>query len=166
MADHILGRLKRLGVFADLTEPELHVIAGELETRSFPEGSWVLRRGAHGAGLFVIVDGEVGVVVDDEERAKLTTGSFFGEVSVLLAEPTTADIVARTPLQCLVIPPERTEEFLLSHPRVMYHMLQTEARRLKTVDPMRNLWPWTLTHHRMTPHPQCCPVTFRSPSTA
>ena len=138
MADHILTRLRHLGVFADLAEPELHALAGELEERSFPEGSWVLRQGGQGTSLFVIIDGEVGVVIDDEERAKLATGSFFGEVSVLLAEPPTAGIVARTPLRCLVIPAERTEDFLLSHPRVMYHMLQAEARRLKTVDPMRN----------------------------
>jgi CRP-like cAMP-binding protein len=138
MADHILGRLRRLGVFADLTDPELHLLAAEFEERSFPEGSWVLRQGALGVGLFVIVDGEVGVVIDDEERATLATGSFFGEVSVLLAEPPTADIVARTPLRCLVIAPERAEEFLLTHPQVMYRMLQTEARRLKTVDPARS----------------------------
>jgi CRP-like cAMP-binding protein len=165
MADHILGRLRRLGVFADLTDPELHSLADELQERSFPEGSWVLRQGTKGVGLFVIVDGEVGVVIDDEERAKLTTGSFFGEVSVLLAEPPTADVVARTPLRCLVIPPDRAEEFLLAHPRVMYRMLQTEARRLKTVDPRRNLRPWTFTRHRMPPRPPRCPVTFRSPST-
>lgn len=138
MADHSLERLRCLGVFADLTEPELRAIVDEYAECAFPEGSWVLRQGAHGAGLFVIVDGEAGVIVDDEERAKLTTGSFFGEVSVLLAEPPTADIVARTPLHCLVIPPERAESFLLAHPRVMYRMLQTEARRLKTVDPGRN----------------------------
>lgn len=138
MADQMLGRLRRLGVFADLTDSELHAMAGELEERSFPEGSWVLRQGAQRAGLFVIIDGEVGVVVDDEERATLNTGSFFGEVSILLDEPPTADVVARTPLRCLVIPPERAEEFLLAHPQIMYRMLQTEARRLKTVDPGRN----------------------------
>jgi CRP/FNR family cyclic AMP-dependent transcriptional regulator len=138
MADRILGQIRRLGVFADLDEPELHDLAAELDERSFPEGSWVLRKGARGVGLFVIVDGEASVVIDDEERAKLATGSFFGEVSALLSEPPTADIVARTPLECLVIPPERTEEFLLAHPRVMYRMFQTEARRLKTVDPGRN----------------------------
>lgn len=138
MADHFLGRLRRLGVFADLTEPELSALASELEEKSFPEGSWVVRQGTEATGLFVIVDGEVGVVVNNEELTKLATGSFFGEVSALLAEPPTADIVARTPLLCLVIPPERAEEFLLGHPRVMYRMLQTEARRLKTVDPMRN----------------------------
>jgi CRP-like cAMP-binding protein len=141
MADHALGELKRLGVFADLTEHELQMLADELEERSFPEGSLALRKGTKSAGLFIILEGEVGVVIDDEERATLSTGSFFGEVSVLLGEPTTADIVARTALRCLVIAPDRTEELLLANPQVMFRMLQTEARRLRTVDPMRNLSP-------------------------
>jgi CRP/FNR family transcriptional regulator, cyclic AMP receptor protein len=128
-------RLGRLGVFADLTEPELHEVAAELGEQSFPEGVRVLQQGDHGTGLFIIVDGEVGVVIDDEERATLATGSFFGEVSVLLDEPVTADIVVRRPLRCLVIPPARAEAFLMAHPTVMYRMLQIEARRLRTVDP-------------------------------
>jgi CRP-like cAMP-binding protein len=98
----------------------------------------VLRQGTPGAGLFIVVDGEVGVVIDDEERATLSTGSFFGEVSALLGEPTTAGIVVRRPLRCLVIPPKRAEAFLIAHPRVMFRMLQTEARRLRTVDPKRD----------------------------
>jgi CRP-like cAMP-binding protein len=139
MADHALGELRRLGVFADLTEHELQQLAAELQERTFPEGSQALAKGTRSGGLFIILEGEVGVVIDDEERATLSTGSFFGEVSVLLGEPTTADIVTRTKVRCLVISPERTEEFLLSHPQVMFRMLQTEARRLRTVDPVRNL---------------------------
>ncbi len=138
MAGDLVGRLGQLGILADLTEPELRDLAAELTEQSFPEGHWVLRRGQPGAGLFIVVDGEVGVIVDDEERATLTTGSLFGEVSVLLAEPATADIIARRPLRCLVIPPERAEEFLVTHPRIMFRMFQTEARRLRTVDPERD----------------------------
>lgn len=138
MAGDLVGRLGRLGIFADLTESELRDLAAELTEQSFPEGHWVLRRGKPGAGLFIVVDGEVGVIIDDDERATLATGSFFGEISVLLGEPTTADIIARRPLRCLVIPPERAEEFLLAHPRVMFRMFQTEARRLRTVDPERD----------------------------
>jgi CRP-like cAMP-binding protein len=132
------ARLGRLGLFADLSEPELRDVAAELDERSFPEGGWVLRQGDPGTGLFFIADGEVGVVIDDEVRAKLATGSFFGEISVLLGEPATADIVVRRALRCLVIPPQRTEAFLLAHPKLMYRMLQTEARRLRTVDPERD----------------------------
>lgn len=128
------ARLGRLGLFADLTEAELRDLAAELDEQSFPEGGWVVRQGKPGTGLFIIIDGEAGVVIDDEERATLGPGSFFGEVSVLLDEPTTADIMVRRPLSCLVISPQRCEEFLLAHPRVMFRMLQTEARRLRTVD--------------------------------
>lgn len=138
MVGDAAGRLGRLGIFADLTDAELRDLAAELDEESFPEGDRVLRQGEAGAGLFIVVDGEVGVIVDDEQRAILTTGSFFGEVSVLLAEPSTADIIVRRPLRCLVIPPERAESFLVAHPRVMYRMFQTEARRLRTVDPERD----------------------------
>ena len=138
MSSDTAAQLGRLGIFADLTEAELRDVAGELDERSFPEGGWVMRQGETGTGLFIVVDGEVGVVIDDEERATLATGSFFGEVSVLLGEPVTADIVVRKPLRCLVIPPQRAEEFLLAYPRVMYRMFQIEARRLRTVDPERD----------------------------
>jgi CRP-like cAMP-binding protein len=138
MSSDTAAQLGRLGIFADLSEAELRDVAAELDERSFPEGGWVLRQGETGTGLFIVVDGEVGVVIDDEERATLATGSFFGEVSVLLGEPVTADIVVRKQLRCLVIPPQRAEEFLLSYPRVMYRMFQIEARRLRTVDPERD----------------------------
>jgi CRP/FNR family cyclic AMP-dependent transcriptional regulator len=138
MVGDLAGRLGRLGIFADLTGPELRELAAELDERSFAEGHWVLRRGGPGTGLFIVVEGEVGVVIDDEERAALGVGSFFGEISVLLGEPVTADIVVRRALRCLVVPPDRAEAFLVAHPRVMYRMLQTEARRLRTVDPERD----------------------------
>lgn len=136
--ESVAERLGRLGILSDLTAAELCALAAELDERSFPEGHWVLRRGSPGTGLFIIVEGEAGVIVDDEERATLTVGSFFGEVSVLLGEPPTAGIVTRTPLRCLVIPPDRVETFLLAYPRVMFRMFQTEARRLRTADPERN----------------------------
>ena len=138
MSSDTAAQLGRLGIFADLTEAQLRDVAAELDERSFPEGGWVMRQGETGTGLFIVVDGEVGVVIDDEERATLATGSFFGEVSVLLGEPVTADVVVRKSLRCLVIPPQRAEEFLLAYPRVMYRMFQIEARRLRTVDPERD----------------------------
>jgi CRP/FNR family transcriptional regulator, cyclic AMP receptor protein len=138
LGGEVAARLGQLGIFADLPESELRDVAAELDEQSFPEGGWVLRQGDQGTGLFIVADGEVGVVIDDEERARLATGSFFGEISVLLGEPTTADIVVRRSLRCLVVAPQRAEAFLLAHPRVMYRMLQTEARRLRTVDPERD----------------------------
>lgn len=137
-AENLAERLGRLGIFSELSEREVRALADELDEQSFPEGHWVVRQGSLGTGLYIIVDGEVGVIINDEERVTLTTGSFFGEVSALLGEPPLAGIVTRTPLSCVVVPLARVEEFLVSHPRVMFRMFQTEARRLRTADPERN----------------------------
>jgi CRP-like cAMP-binding protein len=127
----------RLALFADLRQSDLEELLTGLEEVSFHEGQWVVRRGQTEIGLFIIVDGEASVVLEGDELASLSKGTFFGEISALLDEPTVADIIARTPLRCLFVPPDEVEAFLLANPQVMYRMLQTEARRLRTTDELR-----------------------------
>ncbi len=133
----LLASVSRLGLFADLPEDELETLLPRMREVTFDEGEWVVRRGQATIGLHVIVDGEAGVVLNDEELAVLPKGSFFGEISALLREDTVADVVALAPLRCLYVPAEDVEEFLLASPRVMYRLLQTEARRLRTTDELR-----------------------------
>ena len=133
----LLANAGRLALFADLEREQLANIVRGLQEVSYEEGQWVLRRGEMVAGMHIIVDGEAGVVLEERELATLSKGSFFGEISALLGEPTAADILARTQLRCLVVPTEDVESFLLANPRVMYRMLQTEARRVRTTDELR-----------------------------
>jgi CRP-like cAMP-binding protein len=129
--------LARLALFADFAPADFERLLSIAQEVSFPEGVRVVERGQLDIGLHVIVEGEVGVVFQDEELAVLPRGSFFGEISCLLGEPVVADIVARSPLRCLVIPPQEVDTLLLQHPRVTLRMLKTEARRLKTTDEAR-----------------------------
>jgi CRP/FNR family transcriptional regulator, cyclic AMP receptor protein len=138
MVDEALVKsVSHLALFADLEPDELDVVLTGIEEVALDEGQWVLRRGQTGVGLYIIVDGEVGVLLADEELATLSRGSFFGEISCLLGEPIVADVLARTPLRCLFVPDEDVEGFLTRNPRVMYRMLQAEARRLRTTDELR-----------------------------
>jgi CRP-like cAMP-binding protein len=127
-----LEHLGRLALFIDLPAAELRLIAERSEDVSFGAGEWIIRPGDEGSAVYVIVEGEVAVVIDDEDRRVLSKGSFFGEVSVLLDEPASASIVTRTPLRCLVVPGAQFGPFLLAHPEVMYRVLKAEARRLAT----------------------------------
>jgi CRP/FNR family transcriptional regulator, cyclic AMP receptor protein len=127
-----LEDLGRLALFTDLPAPELRLIAERSEEASFGAGEWIIRQGDEGSAVYIIVDGEVTVVIDDEDRRLLSKGSFFGEVSVLLDEPASASIVTRTAVRCLVVPGEQFGPFLLAHPQVMYRVLKAEARRLAT----------------------------------
>jgi cGMP-dependent protein kinase len=128
--DEIADTIAGFAMFADLTRPQLQGVAHRFEEAFFPAGERVLRQGLKGSGFYVILDGDAAVVVDGEERARLMRGDYFGEVSILLGESPIADIVAQTPLRCLVMGGPQVEGFLVEHPRVMFRMLQSQARRL------------------------------------
>jgi CRP-like cAMP-binding protein len=140
MADReeLIDAIAGFGLFADLTSAQLQAIVHIFDERRFDQGERVLRQGLSGSGFHIIVEGEVRIIVDSTERARLGRGDFFGEVSILLGEPSSADVVATYPLRCLVLAGNRVEEFFVSNPRVMYRMLQVEARRLRAANRWRD----------------------------
>jgi CRP-like cAMP-binding protein len=113
-------------------------VAHTFEERFFPEGERILRQGLTGSGFFVILDGQCSILVDGQQRATLSRGDFFGEVSILLGEPPVADVVATTPVRTLFLAGPAVESFLVGQPRVMYRMLQAQARRLRNANRWRS----------------------------
>ncbi len=136
--EQIVDRLAGFALFADLSTPQLHAIAHRFEEAWFKDGEVVLRQGLTGSGFYVILEGRAALRVDRVTRDTLSPGDFFGEISILLDEPPVADVVAVGDLRCLVLPRSRIEEFLLAHPRVMYRVLQAEARKLRNTTRWRS----------------------------
>ena len=134
--ENLVEALARLSLFADLTHPQLEVLAHSFSEEMFAEGQRVIRQNMPGSGFYVILEGEASVMIDGEERARLRRGDFVGEISILTDEPPTADVVAMTMLRCLAIPDTELKSFMLGQPAVMYRMLQIEARRLRAA----NVW--------------------------
>jgi CRP-like cAMP-binding protein len=136
--DELVDSIAGMALFADLTTPQLEAVAHRFEERLFPEGERILRQGLSGSGFYVIVEGAASVVVDGTPRATLVRGDFFGEVWILLGESPVADVVALRSLRCLVLPGSAVEMFLLDHPKVMFRMLQAQARRLRNANRWRS----------------------------
>ena len=128
----VVDILSGFALFADLSTPELENIVQTFGEVYFAEGERVIRQGLTATGFYVVLDGGASIVVGGKERGSLRPGDFFGEISCLLGEPPTADIVATKPLRCLVLPPAALEEFLVANPHVMYRVLQGESRKLRT----------------------------------
>jgi CRP-like cAMP-binding protein len=129
--DDVANTLAGFALFADLSGPQLEEIVHIFDEAWFGQGERILRQGVSGSGFYVILEGTATIRVNDVERSTLRPGEYFGEVSCLLGEVPVADIVAATPLRCLVLPGGQLEGFLTAHPRVMYRLLQGEARKLK-----------------------------------
>ncbi|MFN2543838.1 MAG: Crp/Fnr family transcriptional regulator [Actinomycetota bacterium] len=136
--DDVIDVLAGLGLFADLSRPQLEAVAHTFDEEIFAEGQRAIRQGFEGTGFYVIMEGTASVRVDGEERAALGRGEYFGEVSALLGAAPIADVVATTPLRCLVLPGTDVEGFLVAYPTVMYRMLQTQARRLQSATRWRS----------------------------
>ncbi len=136
--EEIADILAGFTLFGDLQTPQLLSVAGVFEEVFFPQGERILRQGLTGSGFYVIIEGEADVIVDGTQRSTLHRGDFFGEVSILLGEPPTADVIATTPIRCIVIPGPAVEAFLVAHPKVMYRMVQAQARRLRNANRWRS----------------------------
>jgi CRP-like cAMP-binding protein len=128
----LADELGSLALFADLFRPQLEAVAHSFEEVWFADGDRILREGLSGTGFYVILDGEVAIRAGGREAAVLGRGDFFGEVSALLGEPPSADVVALRSMRCLYLPGPSLHEFLIAHPAVTYRMLLDQTRRLRT----------------------------------
>ncbi len=70
----LVDTLGGLTLFADLTRPQLEQVAHKMTEESYPVGQRILRQGFTGTGFYVILDGEVAIKIDGEERARLAEG--------------------------------------------------------------------------------------------
>ena len=130
--DELTEILSGLTLFSDLSPAQLEAASHTFEEAWFPPGQRVVRQGFAQPEFHLIIDGEAAVRVDGQERARLTRGDFFGEIAALVDEPPTADVVALTQLRCLVLTADELADLLLTYPPVMFRMLQSEARRLRS----------------------------------
>jgi CRP-like cAMP-binding protein len=130
--DNVVEIISGFSLFAGLSTPELDLIARVFEEAWFGEGDRILRQGFTGSSFYIILEGSAAIRVDEVNRDSLRPGDFFGEISCLLGVPPTADIVAERPLRCLLLPASQLESFLVANPRVMFRVLQGEARKLRT----------------------------------
>ena len=128
LADTIAG----FALFADLTTPQREQVVDVFSEQWFADGEKVLRQGLSGSGLYIVLDGAAAIRIDGVDRSTLRAGDFFGEISCLLGEAPTADIVAIGALRCLVLPSTQVESFLMANPGVMFRLLQGEARKVRT----------------------------------
>lgn len=129
--DDVVDILAGFALFSDLTTPELETVAQTFAETRFSADQRVIRQGLTGSGFYVILDGTASIRVDGKDRATLRPGDYFGEISCLLGEPPVSDIVAQRALRCLTLPCEQLEEFLVAHPRVLFRLMQGEARKVR-----------------------------------
>jgi len=94
-----VGRLRQIGVFADMSETDLRRIAAFATEDSAPEGATLMREGDYSTELIAIEEGTAEVLQDGRRMAVLGPGDVFGETGVLERGLRNASVVATSPMR-------------------------------------------------------------------
>jgi hypothetical protein len=100
-------------------------------------GDRIVRQGDRGSALFVLLSGLAEVVLDERPTlpiAILGEGDPFSEISFLTSEPCTANVVAQSRCEALVISNEFLQGFVAKEPaiaaKVLFNLSRVLAERL------------------------------------
>jgi CRP-like cAMP-binding protein len=99
-----------------------------------PSGSTIVREGAEGTSLFILLHGEVlvskGEGEDRRELARLGSGSLFGELALITAKPRSATVVTTQVSELFEIDRKSIDEIATSHPSITDDLVKFARRRL------------------------------------
>ncbi|MGD9101744.1 MAG: Crp/Fnr family transcriptional regulator [Anaerolineae bacterium] len=128
--------LQRIPLFSDLLKEQLQSLAETLERRTYRKGDIILRQGAPGNSLYVIVSGRVRIYTLSTDGYELSVGiydqgDFFGEMALLNSEPRSANVEALQPTKVLILHRQAFRNHLLSNPHAALHIIETLSQRLR-----------------------------------
>jgi CRP-like cAMP-binding protein len=112
------ARVRDVPIFRHLSQSELERVAGWLQITSVPEGHHIVREGAFAHEFFLIEDGQADVVQDHKPIATLGPGDFFGEIGLSETDRRTASVVARTPMDVILMGRTQFEQMKKELPTV------------------------------------------------
>src|SRR5829696_2609453 len=136
----MLDELRKIPLFADLSEEDLEQLHKMAETVSIPAGQLVLREGDPGDSLYVLLDGELEVTKrqgsQDILLAVYKPGQFFGEMALLEQAPRSASVRTLRESRLLVISQVAFQTLLSCSPSAAMKILHTVTTRLRSTESM------------------------------
>jgi small-conductance mechanosensitive channel/CRP-like cAMP-binding protein len=132
-----IGILRRIELFAGFSDAEREALAGHLVHAPFVAGDTLTRQGDVAHWLYLVVSGDVEVVLDagnGQSRGLGTirggaAGAFFGEMGLLTGAPRTASVVALNDVECYRLDKEGFEQVLKARPAIAEELSTLMARR-------------------------------------
>ncbi len=134
--------LKKIPLFADLTENEIYQVMKLSFEKKYPEGSTLFVEGMAGEVLYIIKSGGVEIIKKtDKGEVVLSTlhaGEFLGEMSLIDDSKRSATARVSTESSLVVITKKCFVDMLKGDPHItsklLMHILKVTASRLRATD--------------------------------
>ena len=126
--------LKAVPLFSGCSQGELRAIAQLGTPVSVAKGEVLTEQGSAGREFFLVLTGVASCRVKNRQIAEFTTGGYFGELALLHGGIRTADVVAETDMELLVLDAREFRSMLMTTPGIGVKMLARLAERLADAD--------------------------------
>ena len=123
------ARLKKIPVFADLSDDELDHIAALAAEVSVPESKELVREGDYSYDVLAIEEGTARVERAGDTIAELGPGDVVGEMGVLQRSQRNATVVATSPMMLVTLTSWDIRRLQKTAPKAVEHLRQVVAQR-------------------------------------
>jgi hypothetical protein len=129
--------LRRVPLFADLPPSDLKQVAAIANEALFTDGEVLAHQGETGEEMFVVVSGEVRVLVAPDEKSegreilRRKQGDYVGEMAIISREPRIATLTAAGNVRALTIGQKQFEGILRERPETSMAVMRVLCQRLK-----------------------------------
>jgi CRP-like cAMP-binding protein len=128
--------LASIPLFASVEPRMLLALQARMQRRTFDRGETIFFKGDDGDTLYVILSGEVKIVLASPEGQEsilivFGDGDFFGEMALFDSKPRSADAVAVSPTTTLTLHRREFEQFVRENPEVAFPIFRALTARLR-----------------------------------
>lgn len=124
-----------LSAFDALLDEDYDVLLESLEYRIYENGDYLARQGEAGYEAYLIMGGEVEVILRREDSSRLLgvpkAGEIVGEMAVLEKQPRVADMRARGQVSVLVFDRSRFVSLLTDNPALGLTLIKILSARMR-----------------------------------
>jgi HEAT repeat protein len=127
--------LRRVPLFVELSPADLKHVAESVTEQVFPDGEVIAEQGEPGDEMYVLLSGEMRVLVSKDgeaatEVARRGPGEYVGEMAVITQAPRMASLVASGAVRALTIDRRRFERILRERPEASLAVMRELCNRL------------------------------------
>src|SRR5258708_20929985 len=132
--------LRNHALFAHLTPGEIDQLLAHARAAHYRHGEVIFHKASPGTGMMAVLNGQVRISAPSPDGREIvlnmiTAGEVFGEIALLDGKDRTADAVAQTDCELLVIGRRSFVPFLMSNPEVPLRLLPPLRERLPPPPP-------------------------------
>ena len=131
--------LKNSDIFNQINTDDLRYIADALIEEQHLAGDIVFERDDRGDNMYVIIDGEVGISLENNQETHaitLTSGECFGEMNLLDDLPRSASAIVIKDTTVLKLSQPKLRGLLVSYPELGLGMLKAMSLKLRKTTQM------------------------------